>query len=238
MSNLEKTRYGQTEGGSDTADGPVGVRLDRAFWPLVVLSAVLLALLAALVWHSTDAGSVDHHVAALLYAKPGSIIRSLFSTITRFGSPAVAIAASLAIAVWIWRRFRDRLMAAFCPAVVVSAAIAESLTKAVVQRSRPATAAAAHVHGLSFPSGHATAAAALAVGISVLLPAAGVHHRRLAGFVLTGYVVLIGLSRLVLGVHYLTDVVAGIVLGATTVVICAGLWPRMDLAHTLRRSRR
>jgi len=61
-------------------------------------------------------------------------------------------------------------------------------------------------HGFSFPSGHATLAMAVAVVLAHHFPKA-----RSAVYVLA---VLIGISRIYFGVHYLSDVLAGFLLGA------------------------
>jgi len=60
-------------------------------------------------------------------------------------------------------------------------------------------------HGFSFPSGHATIAAAMATVLAFHFP-----HARVLVFVLA---VLAGLSRVYFGVHYMTDVLAGFLLG-------------------------
>jgi len=66
--------------------------------------------------------------------------------------------------------------------------------------------------GYGFPSGHATMSTVVYVGLAVVLPD-GTRRQRyvLAG----GLVVLVGFTRIALGVHFLVDVVAGVALGAT-----------------------
>lgn len=60
----------------------------------------------------------------------------------------------------------------------------------------------------SFPSGHAMTAAAFGVPVAVAAPALGV-------LIVTAGCVLMSWSRMALGHHYLSDVVAGTILGAT-----------------------
>ena len=68
--------------------------------------------------------------------------------------------------------------------------------------------------GYSFPSGHTLSATCLALVVAYLLwPSALRRGVKLSGGVaLAVVVVLVGLSRLVLGVHYLTDVVGSMIL--------------------------
>jgi membrane-associated phospholipid phosphatase len=84
--------------------------------------------------------------------------------------------------------------------------------KIVVERSRPSfDVPAATAPGFSFPSGHAlNSAVGVLVFLLVLLPALpGVRSRVAAWAVGGGVVVVTGLDRIALGVHYFTDVLAG-----------------------------
>jgi len=64
--------------------------------------------------------------------------------------------------------------------------------------------------GYGFPSGHATGATVVYLGLAAVLPVA-TRRIRFAGA--AGLVVLVSLTRVALGVHYLVDVVAGVALG-------------------------
>jgi len=96
------------------------------------------------------------------------------------------------------------------------------LLKALFERHRPEWAhPAAHAGGWSFPSGHSTAIAALA-GITIVLaimfsPTRPVRSRVVGGALLVAAVV--GFDRILLGVHYPSDVLAGLLLGATITLL-------------------
>ena len=77
----------------------------------------------------------------------------------------------------------------------------------------------------SFPSGHTTFAMSLAIALYFLA-----RDTRWARATLIGggaFVVIVGASRLYLGVHYLTDVIASIAVAATTIALFAGVWNRV-----------
>jgi membrane protein DedA with SNARE-associated domain/membrane-associated phospholipid phosphatase len=97
--------------------------------------------------------------------------------------------------------------------------IAFHLLKAAVDRSRPADALV-DSSGSAYPSGHA-ALAVTYLAIAVLLARAGPATRRLAIF-LTGLTlaILIGLSRVYLRAHWLSDVGGGWVVGLAVFSIC------------------
>jgi undecaprenyl-diphosphatase len=218
-------------GNSERATALLDRRLHRAACRVIAVDAVIVAVLAAIAWHDTAGATdtVDRRIAAATYARPGTAIRSLFSAITVGGKPAGALGLAVVAAAWIWLRRRDALLAAFLPGAVAAAAVTESTLKQLVGRARPATALLAHEAGRSFPSGHATAAAALATGLALVVAAERVRHRRAAIATVVAYSVAISASRLVLGVHFLTDVIAGTAVGmAVTVALALPLTRRRD----------
>jgi len=90
------------------------------------------------------------------------------------------------------------------------------LLKNLYGRERPPEALVEVTSG-SFPSGHAIAGAVLAVGAVVAFVPAGPERRNLE-MLAAGFALLMSGSRLYLGAHYLTDVVAGVAFGAAAAV--------------------
>lgn len=104
---------------------------------------------------------------------------------------------------------------AWGPLLAVAGADAlQNVIKALVNRPRPSVTHLEHVSSSSFPSGHATQSTAFLVALLSLVYAATTGPRRaVATLVATVLVCAVGASRVYLGVHYPTDVAAGIILG-------------------------
>jgi len=94
-----------------------------------------------------------------------------------------------------------------------------ALVKLAVDRARPLLPdPVAHASGFSFPSGHAqSAVVAVSVLLLVFLPLLRGGWRTVAVVLAVLFVIAIGFARVTLGVHFLSDVLAGYVLGAAWV---------------------
>jgi undecaprenyl-diphosphatase len=98
----------------------------------------------------------------------------------------------------------------------------------------PADIALVHTSGYSFPSGHSVAGAAIAVALVIVLVPAG-PKRRLLEFAAAAFAVLMGLSRVYLRAHWLSDVVAGVALGAAASIVAAIVVHQIDERRAARQ---
>ena len=120
-----------------------------------------------------------------------------------------------------WRR-PNRAIPALLVLTVLGQFAISNIVKAVVDRQRPAVHQLTGFSGSSFPSGHAAAAAATFAVVALLLGRGRPRWARnaLAGGAV-GLVTLVAASRVLLGVHWFTDVLAGIAVGWGWLAICS-----------------
>jgi undecaprenyl-diphosphatase len=121
---------------------------------------------------------------------------------------------------WAWHHLMAFLIA------VLGSALSMDLLKKFFHRERPLNIAYYTTESsFSFPSGHATSAMAL-MGVLCYFCLINIEKKRtrilLFGLGIT-YILLIGLSRIYLGVHFLTDVAAGFILGFLWVLLAIGV---------------
>ena len=128
----------------------------------------------------------------------------------------VTLPARIAVAGLLALRRRWWQLAAFTAAVVMSEVLI-GLLKGIYDRPRPPGSLVVTT-GTSFPSGHAVAASVTVIAAAIALAPPG---RRRAWWVLAAmaFSILMGLSRAYLGAHWLSDAVAGILLGISCAVV-------------------
>jgi undecaprenyl-diphosphatase len=201
-------------------------RSPRGFWLTFTVAAGALAAwafggLTQDVTGHDDTVLADPHVTAWVVAHRTGWLTGALQVLTWLGSTAVIIPAGLVIGLYfvIWRRDWQPLV--LLTAAIAGAVVLYDIGKALVGRPRPPAAIwIGHYTGAAFPSGHATQSVAFYAMLAIVL-GAGLSSRRRA--VLWGaaalVVLIVGASRIYLGAHWLTDVLAGYALGACWVAI-------------------
>jgi membrane-associated phospholipid phosphatase len=181
-----------------------------------------IAALWAAVSASATVGAADFAIAGEVSAAATQPFTDLVIAVTTLGATQVillvtAIGLGVLAALRHWRGFVTLALS-----VAATEAVVE-LVKVLVERPRPPEAdALTHASGFSFPSGHAATAVAVYAVIALLLAGGCCGRRRVALLIVGGLVVLgVGLSRVYLGVHYPTDVLAGWLTGAA---LALGSW--------------
>ena len=126
---------------------------------------------------------------------------------------------------------RQKAAASWILAAIVGGDLLSNVLKLFFERSRPDIVPhAARVFTLSFPSGHATMSAVTCLTLGALL--ASFHEPlRFKIYFLSLAILLtiaVGISRVYLGVHYPTDVLAGWCLGAAWATICWTIFNKLQ----------
>jgi membrane-associated phospholipid phosphatase len=142
--------------------------------------------------------------------------------LTWLGGTAVVLPLALLLGALEWLRRRRAAVLGFLLLVVVGQNLISNGVKLLVQRERPPVPHLADSSGFSFPSGHSAAAAATYAAVALVLGRG--RPWRVKAMLAAGaaaVTVAVAASRVLLGVHWLTDVVGGVALGFGWFVVCA-----------------
>ncbi len=189
---------------------------------LAVGGGLLLGALAYLVRNNRGLLAIDRGVAKWgnRHASPTSM--HVLNDITQLGSIYTIIALCIVLAVAETIRERSIWVIPFIALVIGGEELLTTTVKQLIDRVRPTFNPAAATLGPSFPSGHSATAAAFYAAAALLL---GRWRSRPARAVLAGLAVGIAVavaaSRVLLDVHWLSDVIAGLALGWAWFAVCA-----------------
>lgn len=143
--------------------------------------------------------------------------------LTTLGGPPVIVLGVVLTLGYLFAA-RRRVAAFTVLASSIGAFALEATLKGLYDRARPVVVPPlAHASSASFPSGHATLAAGVYLTVAALLAreSSSPRARRYVMFAGVTVTLLVGLTRVVLGVHYPSDVLAGWALGSAWALLCA-----------------
>ena len=194
-------------------------------WVLAVPATIFVLLAIAVQTTMSDLIRLDHDVAQSAYdtsASRDDLVSFLDVVAFLFSNAGCSIALALLAAFALWRH--ERRVAWWIVASGVVAMGGNALLKLIFERERPVFDEPLYeIGGYSFPSGHASGTSVLvtvAILMTIVLTGRG-WRRRIIVTVLGAVAIGVAASRVFLGVHYLSDVVAGLSLGIT---VALGLW--------------
>lgn len=187
-------------------------------------AGVVFLLLALAVGLDRGVVAIDTRLAAALGLSMPSSLLWVLSWFTRLGDRDWLTIVAVAMTVWLlWRR--EWRLALACAISTGGAGMLSQIVKQAFQRVRPE-----HVHGYvsetgwSFASGHASASFAVygfACYLALRILRAPWREACLAGT--AALIASIGASRILLQVHYLSDVVAGFALSLAWLSLCVAV---------------
>lgn len=178
----------------------------------IALTAIWLAMLL------TGRGALDRSLYEALYAGRSAPLVIVARVFTFLGEPTVLIGAGFIVAAWLWWRKHGHLALAMLLVILLGRGLSE-VQKFWIARARPTLEPhLVVVKTSSFPSGHAASSMIFYLTLALALTAGTRWHRVAAiGAIILSF--FIGLSRVMLGVHWPSDVVGGWAFGALWVLL-------------------
>ncbi|MEP6997356.1 MAG: phosphatase PAP2 family protein [Betaproteobacteria bacterium] len=181
-----------------------------------ILLAIVLVVSAMKVSEDVlggESGPIDEAILMFIHSHVPSSLTGFFEAVTLTASSyfllPLAMAATIAL-LFLRHPFEALLLAAS----VISGAIVVYVLKMLIARARPELWETQWYWGSSFPSGHTLVVAAFATAVALCVSRIWPAARRIAFSIALLWVCLTALSRLVLGVHWPTDVLAAACIGA------------------------
>jgi membrane-associated phospholipid phosphatase len=227
--------YGEFEKFAVRLGRVLGIRLSspakRVLIPVLIITAGLVPLhimvdLSENVFQKESLALFDEALTDSITRNSNAVAVNVFRIITFFGNPVVLAFTSGGVGLILAFRRRWTLLTLWFTSIGFGALGSLEL-KSYFERPRP-EALLPHVpevSGWAFPSGHAMNGVIVYGMLTyVLLRRVGAGERRIILMIATGLVLAIGFSRIYLGVHYLSDVLAGYASGLFWLALCISVF--------------
>jgi undecaprenyl-diphosphatase len=182
----------------------------------ITVSAVVLAA----IWFemlTLGSGPADAAIGQLLYAGGNPPMIAVARLFTFLGEPTVLIGFGIAAACTLWSRQQQQYAAAVLAVMLIGRGLAQ-VQKYAIMRFRPED----EIHLVpvstpSFPSGHATSSMIVYLTLALVFASHRWKWPAVVGAILLSFCV--GVSRVMLGVHWPTDVIGGWAFGLLWVIL-------------------
>jgi undecaprenyl-diphosphatase len=205
---------------------PSAATLTGAGLVVASVAGAVVASFVGIVWLmiSTDNGLARSDTPLAEWARDNATEGAVdvLHLVTSLGGTPVVLVVAVAVAALGARKGPASGVLTFVTVTVLGQFAITNLVKWIIDRSRPDLAQLAGTSGASFPSGHATAAAATWACVALVV---GRGRSRPVRAALAGgaaaIATAVAASRVFLGVHWLTDVVAGVGLGWGWFAVCS-----------------
>jgi undecaprenyl-diphosphatase len=193
-------------------------------WMVLV---ALLVLGGEGIKRSAGIESRDRRITLFVAGHRTPALNEIMKIVTWTGSWIAVLVVAAFVGFLVWRRRLPLLVVGVLVATWLGEFLAVTITKAVVQRDRPPEPFwLVTAHGWSFPSGHtANAVVVFATAALLVVTFAGSRSVRVVTWTAAVMAVaLVGFSRIELGVHWTTDVLASVVWTVVWIVAVWGFW--------------
>jgi len=165
--------------------------------------------------------STDLRIAHLLFLFRNLVLIKIFIWITILGKIEIvmSILITVSIILWLWKK---RVYLLHMWIVLAGSSLCMILGKMLINRDRPGALIPFYIESsTSFPSGHATIAVALYGFLTYIASkqVAKIKYQSLIIFSGLSVIILVGFSRMYLGVHYISDVFGGYLIGLLWLII-------------------
>jgi membrane-associated phospholipid phosphatase len=189
---------------------------------IAVLGAIAIGSLFVMVQHNAGLARYDLSAARWGGDHATSGSTRILKDISLIGGTPVMVAVALVAALTQFARSRIVAVFWFMALVVLGQAAMTNLTKVIVDRARPDIHQLTGFSGASFPSGHAATAAATFAAVALVVGRGRSQRAKalLAGAT-AGIAFAVATTRVLLGVHWMTDVIAGLAMGWGWFAICS-----------------
>ena len=171
--------------------------------------------------------SFDNAISLFFSIHNNMILTNIFKIISFICSPKFMIVLNVLLFIFIIVKKKYKLSIIVLSSI--SSVIFNNLVKIIIRRERPDYLRMVMEKSYSFPSGHSMISVLFFGSIIYLVNKYNVKHKKLITFSLSTFILLVGISRIYLGVHYLTDVVGGYLLGLVVLFLIIHILERKKL---------
>lgn len=184
---------------------------------LLLIFTIIFGIIAF--FHESRLGKwIDNEVYEFIYSSESFITTSVMLGYTKIGEVWSMVVLSMLVVCYLMLKKMKIEALFFALAMIISGSL-NPLLKNIFDRERPTLLRLIDITGFSFPSGHAMGSTAFFGSIAVLINRSNSAYKPYLIGLCVFTILMISVSRVYLGVHYPTDIIAGIIGGVISILL-------------------
>ena len=193
---------------------------------ILLISIIALFFLDLYFILSGYSKTIDSNVAIYFANHNNIFLTNIFKFISFICSPKFMILINLCLFIFIILKKKYKLF--LIDIASMTSVVVNNILKIIIKRERPKFLVLVNETSYSFPSGHSMISILFFGSIIYLVNKYNIKYKKTITILLSIFIILVGLSRLYLGVHFLTDVIGGYLCGFVTLIIIIMIFERVD----------
>lgn len=182
---------------------------------IIILSFLFILDLILVIFGKTS--SIDDLIYNFVISFKTDYLTNFFKLISFLASTKMIILYNIIIAIIVLINKKTNLLLITISSI--SSGVINNLVKYIIKRDRPFGVALVNESFYSFPSGHAMISILFFGMIIYKLLENKTKYYKIFTIIISIYILLVGISRIYLGVHYVTDIIGGYLLGTIILLI-------------------
>lgn len=193
---------------------------------ILLISTISLFLLNLCFILSGCSKGIDSNLAIFFANHNNIVLTNIFKFISFICSPKFMILINVCFFIFINLKKKYKLF--LINIASIASVLFNNIIKIIMKRERPNYLILASETSYSFPSGHSMISILFFGSIIYLVNKYNIKYKKAITILLSIFIILVGLSRLYLGVHFLTDVIGGYLCGFITLIIIIMIFERVE----------
>lgn len=193
---------------------------------ILLISTISLFLLDLYFILSGCSKGIDSNVAIFFANHNNIVLTNIFKFISFICSPKFMILVNVCLFIFIILKKKYKLF--LINVASIASVVVNNIIKIIIKRERPNFLVLSNETSYSFPSGHSMISILFFGSIIYLVNKYNIKYKKTITILLSIFIILVGLSRLYLGVHFLTDVIGGYLCGFIALIIIIMIFERVE----------
>lgn len=193
---------------------------------VLLISTISLFLLDLYFILSGCSKGIDSNVAIFFANHNNIVLTNIFKFISFICSPKFMILVNVCLFIFVILKKKCKLF--LINVASIASVVVNNIIKIIIKRERPNFLVLSNETSYSFPSGHSMISILFFGSIIYLVNKYNIKYKKTITILLSIFIILVGLSRLYLGVHFLTDVIGGYLCGFIALIIIIMIFERVE----------